>query len=219
MESIQRDFPIWDKLGREQQKALTAHATTRAAPKGTVLHNGSADCVGLFLIRSGRLRAYMVSDEGKEITLYRLFERDICLFSASCIFNSLQFDVIIEAEEDTSFWLVPAPVYREMMEQCAPVANYTNELMSTRFTDVMWLMEQILFKSFDARLAAFLLEESGIRGAAELRITHEQIARHLGSAREVVTRMLRYFQNEGLVELSRGVIRLLDRGGLEHLAG
>ena len=103
------------------------------------------------------------------------------------------------------------------MEESAPVANYTNELMATRFSDVMWLIEQIMWKSMDKRVAAFLLEETSIEGTDELKITHESIANHLGSHREVITRMLRYFQNEGMVKLSRGTIVLTDAQKLEQL--
>ena len=98
------------------------------------------------------------------------------------------------------------------------VANFTNEIMATRFSEVMWLMEQIMWKSFDSRLAAFLLEESDLEETERLKLTHEKIADHLGTAREVVTRMLRYFQGEGLVRLSRGMVELLDRKRLEKLA-
>ena len=124
----------------------------------------------------------------------------------------------IEAEKDTEFWQIPAQRYKELMEQSAPVANYTNEIMAGRFSDVMWLVEQILWKSLDKRLAAFLLEESALDGSTTLKTTHETIGHHLGSPREVVTRMLRYFQGEGLVKLSRGSIQLLDEKRLRALA-
>ncbi len=182
-----------------------------------MIHNGSMDCTGLLLVKSGQLRAYILSDEGREITLYRLFDRDICLFSASCMLRSVQFDITIEAEKDTSLWIVPPEVYREIMEESAPAANYTNELMAARFSEVMWRMEQVMWKSMDKRIAAFLLEEAAIEGTARLSLTHETIARHLGTHREVVTRMLRYFQEEGLVKLSRGAVELQDERELERL--
>ncbi len=156
---------------------------------------------------------------GREITLYRLFELDMCLFSASCMLRSIQFDVTIAAEKDTEFWVVPTEVYKGILEESAPAANYTNELMASRFSDVMWLMEQIMWKSLDRRLAAFLLEEVSIEGSDRLKITHETIANHLGSHREVITRMLRYFQNEGMVRLSRGVIEITDADKLEETIG
>lgn len=212
-------FPgVWDKLTDVQRRALEAAASPRRLEAGGQISGAGEECVGLLAVRSGRLRAYIVSDAGREITLYRLFERDICLFSASCVMRSLQFEVSIEAEQASELLVVSPDVYKRVMEESAPLANYTNELMASRFSEVMWLVEQILWKSFDRRLAAFLIEESALEGGEELRITHERIAAHLGTAREVVTRMLRYFQAEGLVSLSRGTVRIENRRGLEDLA-
>lgn len=167
-------FPVWDKLTDSERELLTNSAVKRTAQKGTMLHNGSADCVGLFVIRSGQLRAFILSAEGKEVTIYRLFERDMCLFSASCMMNSIQFDISIEAEKDTELWVIPTEVYKKLMDDSMAVASYTNQLMATRFSEVMWLMEQIMWKSFDKRLAAFLLEESGIEESGTLKITHDR---------------------------------------------
>lgn len=211
-------FPIWNQLTKPQQDKISGSLRSRSIKKGAVLHNGSADCTGLLFVQSGQLRAYILSDEGREITIYRLFDRDICLFSASCIMRSIQFDVIIEAEKDTKLLVVPSEIYKQIMEESAPAANYTNELMASRFSEVMWLMEQIMWKSLDKRVAAFLLEEAAIEEQDELKITHEIIANHLGTHREVVTRMLRYFQKEHLVQLSRGSVTILDKKKLEALA-
>lgn len=216
--SIADYFPIWDKLTASERRILEHAASRRTAPKGTILHAGTADCVGLYVVCSGQLRAFILSEEGKEITLYRLFERDICLFSASCMLSSIQFDVTIEAEKDAELWIIPTDIYRDLMERSATVANYTNQIMATRFSEVMWLMDQIMFQSFDSRLASFLLSESEIDETDTLKITHERIANHMGTAREVVTRMLKYFQSEGMVVLTRGGIQIADRKKLERLA-
>ena len=210
-------FPIYNKLTAEEQELLSRVAYKRTAPAGTLLHNGSDMCLGLLVIRSGQLRAYITSAEGREVTMYRLFDRDICLLTASCVMNNIQFDITITAEKETEFWVIPPNVYKDLTERSAVVANYTNQVMAAHFTDVMWLMEQIMWKSFDKRLAKFLLEESNLEGTGELKITHEKIANHLGTAREVVTRMLRYFQSEGMVKLTRGGIEILDEDKLAQL--
>ena len=132
---------------------------------------------------------------------------------------SIQFDVTIEAEKDSEMYIVPPDVYKSVMKKSAAVANYTNEVMSTRLSDVMWLMEQVMFRSFDRRLAGFLLEESELDGTTVLKLTHEKIANHLGTAREVVTRMRRYFQSEGMVKLSRGTVELTAPDKLRALRG
>ena len=212
-----RCFPVWDKLTPVQQQKLSEAVVSRRIPKGTVSQRGSLDCSGLLLVQSGQRRAYILSDEGQEITIYRLIEEDICLFSASCVMRNIQFDISIEAEKDTQIWVIPPDVYRALMEESAAVANYTNDLMSSRFSEVMWLIEQVMWRSFDRRLADFLLRESALEETPVLIITHEKIANHLGSAREVVTRMLRYFQSEGLVKLSRGRVELTDRKRLALL--
>ena len=142
-------FPIYDKLTPQQQTTLEASVIRRQVPKGTVVHNGNIECTGLLLVRSGQLRAYILSEEGREITIYRLFERDICLLAAACIMSSLQFEVIIEAEKDSEVWIIPPYIYKSVMDESAPVANYTNQIMATRFSEVMWLMEQIMWKSMD----------------------------------------------------------------------
>lgn len=212
-------FPVWDALTPGQRQRLSGAVQERNIPKGTVIHRGSLDCTGLLLVRSGQLRAYILSDEGREITIYRLIEMDVCLFSASCVMRNVQFDVSVEAEKETQVWVIPSDLYQALSEESAAVANYTNALMSSRFSEVMWLMEQIMWRSFDQRLSEFLLQESALEGSPVLPITHERIANHLGSAREVVTRMLRYFQSEGLVELSRGHVTLTDEEGLARLCG
>lgn len=215
---FQNYFPIWDKLTPAQKEKIAGSAVRRIAVKGTVLHNGSADCTGLLLVERGQLRAYILSDEGREITLYRLFDRDICLFSASCMMRSIQFEMMIEAEKDTELWIVPTEIYQSIMQESAPVSNFTNEIMAARFSEVMWLIEQIMWKSFDKRLAAFLLEESALEETLSLKITHEAIANHLGTAREVVTRMLRYFQTEGMVKLARGTVEICKERRLQELS-
>jgi CRP/FNR family transcriptional regulator len=216
---LEKYFPIWNALTEDERELLESSASERAAPKGAMLHSGKADCDGFFIVRSGQLRAFIMSDEGREVTLYRLFERDMCLFSASCVIRSIQFDISIEAEKDSRIWIIPADVYRRLMEGSAAVANYTNQIMASRFSEVMWLVEQIMWKSFDRRLASFLLEESALDESDALMITHEKIAAHMGTAREVVTRMLKYFQSEGMVSLSRGTVTITDEKALRKLAG
>ena len=158
---------------------------------------------------------YTISDEGKEVTLYRLFDYDLCLFSASCMMASLQFDLLIEAQKDTDVYIIPANIYQQLMKENLVIASLTNEIMASRFTEVIGIIDSILFKSLDKRIAQFLLEEAELENSNTLKITHDAIANHLGTAREVVTRLLRYFQNEGSIELKRGTITILKPEQLE----
>lgn len=216
--NIQTYLPFWSKLTAAQQQTLEGAMHTKTVSAGTLLHGGSEDCTGLLLVIEGQLRVYTISDEGKEITLYRLLEGDMCLFSASCMLNSIQFDVFVQSELPTTVVHIPPEVYKSLMQESLAVANYTNELMASRFSDVMWLMDQILNKKIDSRLAALLLEEAELTGSTTLHLTHDQLARHLGTAREVVTRMLKYFQSEHLVSLERGTIILCAPEQLKEIA-
>ena len=210
-------FPVWDKLTPQQQQRISGVIEHRTVKKGTYIHDSSSECLGLVMVKKGQLRTYILSEDGREITFSRLFEYDVSLLSASCVMPDMQFNVMIEAEKDTEFWSIPACLFKNLMEESLAVSNYARDLLSSNFTELMWLMEQIMWKSFDKRLAAFLLEESAIEESSSLKITHERIAGHMGTAREVVTRMLRYFQSEGMVKLTRGTIEITDKKKLESL--
>ena len=218
MEPLRDYFPFWDALDEEQRTLLASSARRQTYARGDTVYHGGDECLGLLLVLRGQLRVFTLSDQGKELTLYRLLDRDLCLFSAACVLRGISFDISVQAEQDTEALHLPAEVYRRLMDASAPVANYTNELMAARFSDVMWLMDQILNRKLDSRVAALLLEEAALAGSDALSLTHEQLAGHLGSAREVVTRMLKYFQSEQLVSLGRGRVCLLDRAGLNRLA-
>lgn len=210
-------LPFWAKLTPEQQKTVVNGAVERSFAPGEMLHRGEMDCAGLYVLKSGQVRAYSISETGREITLFRLLERDVCIFSASCMMKDIRFSISMQATEETNTILIPTPVFRQLNRDSAEVANYTNSILSSRFSDVMWLLEQILFISLDKRLAQYLVQHFAEEGGT-LKTTHEEIARDLGTAREVVSRMLKYFQTEGTVKLSRGEITLADRKKLEAIA-
>lgn len=208
---------FWKDLTVTQRNTMSQSIIKKHFEIGESMRSNSDHCSGLFLIRSGQVRAYIVSESGKEITLYRLFERDVCIFSASCIMKNISFDIYIEVEKETEAYLIPTAVFRKLSAESIPIQTFTNNLMASRFTEVMWIMEQALFMSFDKRLANFLMEQSTIDESDTLTITHEKIANNLGTAREVVTRMLKYFQNEGIVTLNRGTVEIVNREKLEQL--
>ena len=210
-------LPFWNKLTEEQQNRICEVIEFRKEKTGVHIHDSSAECLGLVAVRSGQLRAYILSEDGREITLSRMFEYDVSLLSASCVMPDIQMNVMIEVEKEAEFWSIPACLFKNLMDESLAVSGYARSLIGSNFSELMWLMEQIMWKSFDKRLAEFLLEESRLEESGSLKITHEKIANHLGTAREVVTRMLRYFQNEGMVKLTRGTIELTDEAKLEAL--
>ena len=211
-------IPFWDKLTAQQQHKIADVIQFHKEKAGNHIHDSSADCLGLVMVKSGQLRAYILSEDGREITISRLFEYDVSLLSASCVMPDLQFNVMIEVEKDSEFWSIPACLFKNLVDESLVVSNYAGSLLSSNFSELMWLMEQIMWKSMDKRLAAFLLEEMHLEETESLKITHEKIANHMGTAREVITRMLRYFQSEGMVTMTRGTISITNEKALAKLA-
>ncbi|MGI6031367.1 MAG: Crp/Fnr family transcriptional regulator [Eubacteriales bacterium] len=214
---IRECLPFWEQLEESQREALRQAAGVREVRRGTLLHGGGEECTGLLAVLEGRLRVYTSSSEGREITLYRLQAGEICLFSAGCVLHQMQLALQVEAEEDSRVAVLDSQVYQRLMEQSAAVANYTGRVMADRFGQVMRRMDRMLDRRIDVRLADYLLEELQMQGNSRLRFTHEQAARHMGSAREVVTRTLRDFQSRGWVEVSRGEVLIRDAQALEEV--
>lgn len=208
-------FPFWKELDVKEQEQLCRNSQLVKYSKGQNVHGGNI-CTGMIIVRSGCLRAYMLSEEGREITLYRLRPGEICMLSASCVLQTITFDVFVDAEEDSQCYLINGPFFKALSERNLLVKNYALETAVGRFSDVMWIMQEILFMSMDRRVAKFLLEEAGADDT--VRLTHEQIARYMGTAREVISRMVKYFAAEGMVISSRGLIRISDREKLQRLA-
>jgi CRP/FNR family transcriptional regulator len=169
------------------------------------------------VVKKGELRAYMLSEEGRDVTLFRLPEGESCVLSASCILSNITFEVLIDAEQDAEIYLLNVGTFNELAQENIYVENYLYKKAADRFSDVMWAMEQILFMSFDKRLAVFLHDEMVKTKSNKIKLTHEQIARYIGSAREVVSRMLKSFESHGILKLSRGTIEIVDKDVLKGL--
>lgn len=210
-------FPFWNEITQSDRDFICRSSFTLTYPKGTNIHDGS-ECSGVILVRSGSLRLYIMSEDGKDITLYRLHKGDMCMLSASCVLQTITFDVFVDAEEDSECCIISGSAFAEVSARNPKIKIFALETAVSRFSDVMWVMQQILFMSMDKRLAIFLTDESARTKSDTVALTHEQIARYIGSAREVVSRMLKYFSAEGIVEASRGGIKILDKVRLRRLA-
>lgn len=214
---FEQNFPFWNIISDTDRDTFLRSSQCVRFNRGTNIHD-DGECTGVILVNSGCLRLYLLSDEGKEITLYRVFPGELCIFSASCVLDSITFDVFIDAEEDSDCVIVGGCVYEDVNRRIPEVKIFTYESALARFSDVMWVMQQILFMSMDKRLAIFLLDESAKTGSEVIKLTHEQIAKYMGSAREVVSRMLKYFSSEGLISASRSEgIKILDKKALRAL--
>ena len=211
-------FPFWKDLCGDDRDLLCRSSILMSYERGTNIHDGN-ECTGVIIVKSGCLRVYMLSEEGKEITLYRLFPGDVCILSASCVLHNITFDVFVDAEEDSDCYVIGGCAIANLSERIPAVKIYALEAALDSFSDVMWVMQQILFMSLDKRLAIFMLDEMSKTASDTIRLTHEQIAKYIGSAREVVTRMLKYFASEGIVDVTRKGIFVLDKRKLRALAG
>ena len=210
-------FPFWEKLNDDDKKYLCDNSSVVHFEKEQSVYNNSG-CSGLYIVRNGKLRLYMLSEDGKEITLYRLSPGDICMLSASCVLQSITFDVYVEAEMPSECYMINGFAFGTVSERVLEVKNYALETAVQRFSDVMWIMQQIVFMRQDQRLAIFLLDECTTNNSDMIIMTHEQIARHLGTAREVVTRMLKHFYSDGVVEVTRKGINIIDKKKLRDIA-
>ncbi|MEA5049991.1 MAG: Crp/Fnr family transcriptional regulator [Oscillospiraceae bacterium] len=211
-------FPGWELMTDNQRESIARETQEMCYEKGTYVHNGEENCIGAVLVVRGTLRVFMLSDEGREVTLYRIRAGSMCVLSASCVLAHIHFAVHVDASEDTTALIVPASFFLSLCAENVRVESAAYKLIAERFSEVMWTMQQLLFTSFDKRLAQFLIEEAAGAPDGVLHMTHEEVAKLTGSAREVVTRMLNYFAAEGAVELSRGGIRIADKKKLEAFA-
>jgi CRP/FNR family transcriptional regulator len=214
---IQSRLDFWDKLSNSEKELVYNNVAKISYTKGYNLRNPDSECLGVLMVKTGELRAYILSEDGREITLYRLGPGETCIFSASCILNSITFDVHVDAIIDTDVYLLNIGTFAKLCEQNIYVENRVYKKMVERFSDVMWAMEQILFLSFDKRLAIFLIDEMAKNNSPDINLTQDQIAKYVGSAREVVSRMLKVFQTDGLIEQSRGTIHIIDKKKLRDL--
>ena len=217
MESVLERLPFWKLLTDAENELVQQNAVIRRYKKGTRVYSSERECLGMLFVMQGEMRTYLLSEEGREVTLFRIYPNDLCVLSASCVISQISFDTQMSAQKDTEALIIPPNIVLFLKEKNLSVRCFLYELATKRFSDVMWAMQQILFKRLDQRLALFLMQESQRLGTDTIHMTHEQIAQQISSAREAVARMLKQFSEDGLVELKRGAIRLLDQKGLKAL--
>ena len=205
-----KSLSFWQHLTQYQKEMICDSTITKKYSKGDSLHSGEDNCMGIIFVKKGQLRTYMLSEDGREITLYRLYDNDICILSASCVLEAITFDVFVEATKDCEVVLINSKTFYKLVEENIYVEAFAYKLTTARFSSVMWAMQQILFMGVDKRLAIFLKEEINNSGIYKIKMTHEEIAKYIGTAREVVSRMLKYFSDENIVTLSRGAIDVID---------
>lgn len=203
---LEKNTQFYSKLTKEDKDLFNSKAIHVTYSKDDSLYFSDKNCNGFITVLSGTLRAFLTSDEGKEITLYRLEKGYSCILSVSCIFKNIQFNINIDALDHTEVIVFPSEYLQKLSQNNMSLNQYILDLTQSRFSEVMWIMQDIVFTSFDKRLIKYL--ESFNKKV--IKVTHENIANDLGTAREVVSRMLKYFEKEGMVKLSRGSITIID---------
>ena len=207
---FERTFPFWGSLTEDQKKETERNTMENICKKKTHLHFGGGECAGVQIVGEGRVRVFITSPGGGDITLFRLVDGDVSILSAACMLNGMDIELDMEMETDCVIYTIPKKTYRRLYDECAAVKDYTMEMISEKFSDIMWLLNQFVFSNVAARIAGALLEHRGLAQADELNLTHETIAKDAGTAREVVTRILKQCQTDGLVKLTRGKVTVLD---------
>lgn len=208
---------FWEKMEEKQKEYAVSHATVRHYKKGAAIFGSGSVCLGMVFVLKGSIRISLLSEGGREIMLFRLEEGDPCVLSAACVISQITFETHMTADRDCDLLIISSVAFRHLTEENIYVKCFMYELMMERFSSVMWTMQQILFAKFDQRLAGFLLQEYEKTGSLQIRMTQEQVAQQINSAREVVARMLRRFVSDGLVEIRRGTILLRDIEGLRMI--
>ncbi|MDY2960038.1 MAG: Crp/Fnr family transcriptional regulator [Hornefia sp.] len=212
-EILEGRLPFWNSLDAEDKSLILSGTVKEHFDKGDIINRNFEGCRGTMMLLSGQIRVYIVSEEGREVTLYRLRAGENCVLSAACLLESIVFDVIIQSVEGSEMLVIPTSVLNRIIEKNPAVELFLAKTANERFSEVMWTMQQILFMGADRRVAAFLWEElkkSNGDGTNVLAYTHDEIAKYIGSAREVVTRILKYFADEEAVTLRRGKIEITD---------
>lgn len=205
---------FWSVLSPADRELLSANLHPVQYKAGQLIHSGEVHCLGTLFVQKGILRIFLSSDDGKETTIYRLREQEVCVLSASCILSSVTFDVQIEAETDCEVFLIPAPVFSALMNRNIYVENFAYRLITERFSDVISAVERMFFMNLKQRIAAFLIDESAAQHTEKLELTQEQLAKAIGSAREAVSRNLKQMTADGGIEIARGIIQIKDKAVL-----
>lgn len=214
---LETHIQFWAELNKEERNLIIANTSCKKYAKGKNLFSSGQECLGFVIVKSGKLRTYTLSDDGREVTFCRLESGSVCMLTASCALNTISVDIVIDVEEASEVFIISPQCIAVIIAQNVHAENFLLRAATEKLTEIIWCLQQILFMSMDKRLAVFLKDESARLASDEIKLTHEQIAKYMGSAREVVSRMLKYFEQEGIVRLQRGNIKIIDMRRLEAI--
>lgn len=207
-------FPELAQLSVESKKILEDGIHITKAPAGTVMFSEGSECRGYVMLLSGTVRVQKTSEDGREITLYRVEEGESCIMTTTCLISEGEYGAEGIAETDIILATVPPATFNHLLEKSSKFRNFVFAVYAKRMSMLMMLVEEVVFKKLDKRLAQMLLDRKG----DQFEVTHQDIALELGSVREVVSRQLKVFERQGLIRLGRGMIEVLNRAGLKTAA-
>lgn len=207
-------FPFWDRLEQQEKERINTGWRMELINKNRQIYRYSDGCKGLMIVRKGCLRVYIISDEGRDVTLYRLYPGDVCVLSAACLIQEIDFEVLIEASEETESITIPADDLRQIMDENIWMKNFMYKKTLERFSDVMWTMQHILFKKVDQRIAQYLWDEMQYQNSNIITVTHDNIAKDVGSVREIVTKVLHQMAEKKIIKNGYGKVEILNRDKL-----
>lgn len=201
-------------FGPELQEALLQAGISRTIPRNTVIYEEGFPCEMVPFLIKGQVRVYKIAETGREITLYRVQSGQTCVLSSSCGLSGTNYPAIAEAEEEVELLAVPVREYTRLTSHYPELQRFVNRTLSERLAELMLVVEEVAFRRVDLRLAEHLVESCSTSDEDHLTITHAQLAVELGTAREVVSRILKDFERQGMVRLGRGEIFVTDTAGL-----
>lgn len=213
-----KKLPFIDKLTDAEKQLVYQCSSIRDYAKNSGINAFSKACLGMIYVIKGSIRVYIISEDGREITLFHINADNCCILSASCVINDIGFDVQLMAGEDTQLLAINAGAVKKLMDCNIEFRCYAYELSTNRLSAVVRSIKEILFDHFDVRLARVLLALYEKNGKKNIKITQELLAQEVNSAREVVTRMLKTFAMKGWLEVNRGCIVLKDIEALTELS-
>lgn len=207
---LEETLPFFKYLNEEEKNQLISKSFIGEYEKGEIVHSKDSSCTGLLITLSGNFRTFISASSGRQITLFKLYERDVCMLSASCAFQNLTYDVNLEAQSDATAIIIDSSLLKKLSETNINVMNYMLNLTQDKLSEVMYVLERSIFFSLDERITDYLLEQSRYENSKIIYITHENIANELGSSREVISRILKKFEKDGKIEVSRGKIKIIN---------
>lgn len=205
---IDKYIKFWNKLTDNEKSMIQTNSSVLKFHKGEIVDTIKYN--GFYIVKSGLLNVFTITNNEKEISLFKLREYDLCLFSSKCLLNKFDYEILIEADKDSEIYFIPNNIFESLMNSSLEINKYVNDLLIMRFSDSIWIIDQIINNKLLNRICAYLWNIYEIENKTIIHITHDKIAKDLNTKREVITRVLNYMSQEEMIKINRGVIEIVD---------